>query len=55
MYENDKDNEQGTRVKTVRKMGHNQESRSLSFVGTSLQLKYKNNGPVLLFQIIIRH
>ena len=42
-------------LKTARKMGQNQNSRSLSFLGTSLQLNSKNNGPVLLFKTIIRH
>ena len=41
-------------LKTARKMGQHQKSRSLSFLGTSLQLNSKNNGPVL-FKTIIRH
>ena len=41
-------------LKTARKLGQHQKSRSLSFLGTSLQLDSKNNGPVL-FKTIIRH
>ena len=41
-------------LKTARKLGQHQKSRSLSFLGTSLQLNSKNNGPVL-FKTIIRH